>query len=189
MIVTDDSDLVQLCASMANQGRGDGDEWLKHVRLGYNFRMDEMSAALGVAQLLRIEEIIEARNRVASWYEEAFHDIDAVRTPMLAAGAKNSWFVYVVRLADKFTAAQRDAILMKLDREGIGCRNYFAPIHLQPFYRECHGTREGSLPVTEAVGARTIALPFFNRLTRDQVACVADALVRAIGQIREAKHG
>ena len=189
MIVTDDGELARICRSMANQGRGDGDEWLKHVRLGYNFRMDEVSAALGVAQLSRIEEFIEARNRVAAWYESAFADVDCVRTPTLAPGAKNSWFVYVVRLSDEFTATQRDAILVELVQQGVGCRNYFAPIHLQPFYRESHGTREGMLPITEAVGARTIALPFFNRLARDQVERVADTLVRAIDRVREVKHG
>jgi len=185
IIVTDDADLARICRSMGNQGRG-GDKWLEHVRLGYNFRMDELSAALGVVQLSRIDGFIEARNRVASWYEEAFASVDTVSTPTLAPGARNSWFVYVVRLADEFTAADRDSILEQLGREGIGCRNYFAPIHLQPFYRESHGMIEGTLPVTEAVGARTIALPFFNRLTHEQVDRVADSLLRAIAEVR---HG
>ncbi|MFC2081631.1 DegT/DnrJ/EryC1/StrS family aminotransferase [Candidatus Bipolaricaulota bacterium] len=188
MIVTDDGELARVCRSMANQGRGEGGDWLKHVRLGYNFRMDELSAALGVVQLSRIEEFIEARNRVASWYESAFADVAEVRTPTLAKNAKNSWFVYVVRLSEEFTAVERDAVLYELTQQGIGCRNYFAPIHLQPFYRESHGTREGSLPITEAVGARTIALPFFNRLSRDQVDRVAGSLVGAIDRVREVKR-
>jgi len=183
-VVTDDENLADLCRSMANQGRGDGDEWLKHVRLGYNYRMDELSAALGVAQLSRIEAFVQARNRVASWYREAFRDVEEVRTPVVPDGGRNSWFVYVVRLADAFAAEERDQILAWLDREGIGCRNYFAPIHLQPLYRELHGMREGMLPMTEAAGARTIALPFFNRLTRDQVHRVRDVLLQAIVEVR-----
>jgi len=184
MVVTDDDELASVCRSMANQGRGEGDAWLEHVRLGYNYRMDELSAALGVAQLSRIGEFIEKRMRVASWYEEELAVWPELITPTVADPATSSWFVYVVRLSDDFDAAQRNAILAALEREGIGCRNYFAPIHLQPFYREVLGTKVGSLPVTEHVGARTIALPFFNRLTRDQVARVAAALRAAIDEVQ-----
>ena len=184
MIVTDDGELANVCRSMANQGRGEGDEWLEHVRLGYNYRMDELSAALGLAQLGRIGEFIESRTRVASWYEEELAACPEITTPSIADRATSSWFVYVVRLSDDFDAAQRNAILAALECEGIGCRNYFAPIHLQPFYREALGTKAGSLPVTERIGARTIALPFFNRLTRAQVARVAAALRSAIDEVR-----
>jgi len=184
VVITEDAELARICRSMVNQGRGDGDAWLKHVRLGYNFRMDELSAALGVAQLARLDEFIEARQRVASWYEERLAACPDVVTPSVGDQATQSWFVYVVRLAEAFNETQRDAILAALERDGIGCRNYFAPIHLQPFYREFLGTTQGTLPVTEVAGARTIALPFFNRLTRDQVACVVDALLRAIDEVR-----
>jgi len=184
MVVTNDDELAGVCRSMANQGRGAGDAWLEHVRLGYNYRMDELSAALGLAQLSRIDEFIGKRTRVASWYEEELAPCPEVTTPSIADRATSSWFVYVVRLSDDFDATQRNAILMALEREGIGCRNYFAPIHLQPFYREALGTKAGSLPVTEHIGARTIALPFFNRLTRDQVARVAAALRSAIEEVQ-----
>jgi len=184
MVVTDDDELANVCRSMANQGRGEGDAWLEHVRLGYNYRMDELSAALGLAQLGRIGEFIESRTHVSSWYEEELAACPEITTPSIADPATSSWFVYVVRLSDDFDAAQRNAILATLEREGVGCRNYFAPIHLQPFYREALGTKAGSLPVTEHVGARTIALPFFNRLTRDQVARVAHALRAAIDEVQ-----
>jgi len=179
-VVTDDARLASLCRSMANQGRGDGDDWLQHVRLGYNYRMDEMSAALGVAQLARLEEFIRARNRVAGWYAEALNGVDGVTVPTIAPGARSSWFVYVVRLGDRFSSSDRDLILSGLTDAGIGCRNYFAPIHLQPFYRERFGSGEGDLPITEHVGERTIALPFFNRLARDEVDRVAETLRRLI---------
>ena len=179
-VVTDDARLASLCRSMANQGRGDGDDWLQHVRLGYNYRMDEMSAALGVAQLARLEEFIRARNRVAGWYAEALNGVDGVTVPTIAPGARSSWFVYVVRLGDRFSSSDRDLILSGLTDAGIGCRNYFAPIHLQPFYRERFGSGEGDLPITEHVGERTIALPFFNRLSRDEVDRVAETLRRLI---------
>jgi len=184
MIVTNDANLARLCRSAANQGRGDGDDWLRHVRLGYNYRLDDMSAALGVAQLLRIDEIIEARTRVASQYTAALHGIDAVIPPMVAGGVRVSWFVYVVRLTEEYSQEDRDAVLQGLTNRGIGCRNYFAPIHLQPFYRKAFGTKEGDFPITESVGARTIALPFFNRLGKDQIEYVADVLEEEVERVR-----
>jgi len=184
MIVTNDANLARLCRSAANQGRGDGDDWLRHVRLGYNYRLDDMSAALGVAQLLRIDEIIEARTRVASQYTAALHGIDAVIPPMVAGGVRVSWFVYVVRLTEEYSQEDRDAVLQGLTNRGIGCRNYFAPIHLQPFYRKAFGTKEGDFPITESVGARTITLPFFNRLGKDQIEYVADVLEEEVERVR-----
>ncbi len=176
VVVTDDPELARVCRSMANQGRGDGSEWLSHVRLGYNYRMDELSAALGLAQMTRIDEIVDARGRVARCYDEALGEVEAVIRPFAAGDVEVSWFVYVVRLTEGFTQSDRDAILRGLSKRGIGCRNYFAPIHLQPFYRDELGTGEGDFPVTEAVGSRAIALPFHNRLTSDEIAYVADAL-------------
>jgi perosamine synthetase len=175
MIVTDDADLAGLCRSMANQGRGEGG-WLSHVRLGYNYRMDEMSAALGATQLRRLGDLIVARARVASWYEEALSSIREVEVPRVMPDVKMSWFVYVVRLADRFSRQDRDHVLASLRAEGIGCRDYFEPIHLQPFLRERLGTGPGQHPVTESVGDRTIALPFFPQMAVDQVRCVVESL-------------
>jgi len=176
MVVTDDSELAALCRSMVDQGRGEDGEWLKHVRLGYNYRMDEMSAALGLAQLSRIEAIIAARARVADWYAEALKKIDGIEHLYVAPNVKMSWFVYVVRLNEEFTREDRDRILQGLKERGVECRNYFAPIHLQPFYRELLGTKEGDFPITESVGARTIALPFYNNLTEREIDYVVENL-------------
>jgi perosamine synthetase len=182
MIVTDDPKLAELCRSMANQGRGDGG-WLSHVRLGYNYRLDEMSAALGVSQLQRLDDLIVARARVASWYEEALSSIREVEVPRVMPDVKMSWFVYVVRLADRFSRQDRDRVLAALRAEGIGCRNYFESIHLQPFLRDRLGTGPGQFPVTESVSDRTIALPFFPQMTADQVqtvvGCLSDVLMGA----------
>jgi perosamine synthetase len=176
VVVTDDPEVAALCHSMANQGRGEGGTWLNHVRLGYNYRMDEMSAALGLAQLSRIEEIIEARAKVAAWYTQALARVEGVEPPYVAPGVRMSWFVYVVRLAPEFSREDRDRIIEGLQAQGIGCRAYFEPIHLQPFYRELLGTKEGDFPITEAVATRTIALPFYNRLTKEQIEHVVDTL-------------
>lgn len=180
VILTNDAELANICRSMANQGRGDGGEWLQHVRLGYNYRMDEMSAVLGLVQLSRIEEIVGARARVANWYEEVLNEIEEVEAPYVAPNVRMSWFVYVVRLSEAFTQKDREHILQGLQGKGIGCRNYFAPIHLQPFYRKILGTKEGDFPVTEAIAARTIALPFYNKLSKREVEYVVESLVHVL---------
>lgn len=179
VIVTDDAALAELCRSLSDQGRGDGG-WLNHVRMGYNFRMDEMSAALGTSQLGRIETTIAARARVADGYLDALADFDAVVLPVVAPDVRMSWFVFVVRLADRFTRADRDRTLAALAERGIGCRDYFQPIHLQPFICDLLGTKRGDFPVTEAVGDRTISLPFFPQMRHGDVERVAEAVRSAV---------
>ncbi|NPV70693.1 MAG: DegT/DnrJ/EryC1/StrS family aminotransferase [Firmicutes bacterium] len=182
MVVTDDDRLMRLCRSMCNQGRGEEGVWLSHERLGFNYRMDEMSAALGVAQMRRIEEIIEKRARVAEIYRERLSRIDGVRLPYIASEVtRMSWFVYVIRvgLEEKEPARQeavRDHVMKVLIDNEIGCRPYFTPIHLQPFYREMFGFKEGDFPITELAGRTSIAIPFHNNLTEAEIEYVAGAL-------------
>jgi perosamine synthetase len=180
MVLTDDSNTAMLCRSMSSQGRGEDSEWLQHVRLGYNYRMDEMSAALGLAQLSRIDEIIAARAQVAAWYAAALEEVEGVEAPFVAANVKMSRFVYVVRLSKAFSREDRDRIMRGLREAGIECRDYFVPIHLQPFYREVVGTKEGDFPITESVAARTIALPFYNRLEKKQVEYIVSVLKKLV---------
>jgi len=163
VVLTNADGIAGLCRSLRNQGRADGDEWLQHARLGYNYRLSDINCALGLAQLERIDEIIEARANVARLYDERLAGLDCLRVPYVAPGVKMSYFVYVVRLSNDYTQEDRDRILLGLQAKGIGCSDYFTPIHLQPFYREL-GYREGDFPVTETAAARTIALPFYNRL-------------------------
>ena len=181
MIITDDSALADLCVSLRNQGRDPGAGWLAHARLGYNYRLSDLGCALGLSQLKRLGEFIEARSRVAERYIEALAALEElVPLPAYAEG-KMSWFVFVVRLADRFTQDERDRVLSDLRDQGIGCSNYFTPVHLQPFYADL-GWRPGDFPVCEKVAARTLALPFYNRLSEaDQdlvVECLKSALAR-----------
>ncbi len=180
-VVTDDDALAEQCRSMADQGRGQ-EGWLHHVRLGYNFRIDEMSAALGLSQLGRLPEIVAARARVAGWYLDALSGWKGVVLPRVAAAVGMSWFVFVVRLEDHFSRSDRDRVLAALGRAGIGCRNYFEPIHLQPYIRQALGTGPGQFPVTERVGDRTIALPFFPTMTTAEVERVVRTLKEAVGK-------
>lgn len=179
VIVTDEDEIARLCRSMRNQGRGEMGSWLHHERLGYNYRMDEMSAALGVSQLKRIEKFLTKREQVARWYTERLEGLDWVRPPVVKPHVRMSWFVYVVTLAE---GVDRDGVMRALEEQGVPCRAYFSPIHLQPYVREMLGTREGELPVTESVARRTIALPFHNNLSQDDVEYVVEALKRAVAR-------
>ena len=178
MIVTDRDDWDALFRSLRNQGRDVFDAWLNHTRLGYNYRLDEMSAALGLAQLGRIEELLAKRERVAGWYNERLADVELVETPYIApTTTRMSWFVYVIRLAPEI---DRNAIMTALEERGIPSRPYFTPIHLQPFYRERFGYREGDFPVTERVARSTLALPFSSVMTEEQVEYVCEGLVAVL---------
>ena len=182
MVVTGDPEIARLCRSMANQGRGDSGLWLSHERLGFNYRMDEMSAALGWAQMQRIEEIIQKRQRVADMYYERLGSISGVCLPKVAPEVTEmSWFVYVIRVAVDEPNHQRqmeirDHVMEVLTANEVGCRPYFTPIHLQPFYREMFDFKEGDFPVTEFAGRTSIAIPFHNNLTKDEVEYVAQVL-------------
>jgi perosamine synthetase len=180
-IVTNDEKTARLCRSWRNQGRGESATWLQHERLGYNYRLSDINCALGLGQLSRLDWILQKRKNVAEAYQQALSAIPALITP--PANPEMSWFVYVVRLQDEYTREQRDQVLESLRTEGIGCNNYFSPIHLQAYFREMFGYRRGDFPVTEHVADRTIALPFFNNLSQQQMERVTDALSRAIDKL------
>jgi perosamine synthetase len=176
MILTDDDALADTCTSLRNQGRGEEGGWLAHERLGYNFRLSDINAALGVVQLSRIDQIKAKRRQVATWYQEMLAGEDRLIVPTEPAGCELSWFVFVVHLNEHFGQHQRDAILQEMGRQGIQVSNYFPPVHLQPFIADQYGHRQGDFPVAEFVSQRTIAMPFHNHLTEQDVALVCGAL-------------
>jgi len=178
MIVTSRDGWAGLFRSLRNQGRDVFDAWLNHTRLGYNYRLDEMSAALGLAQMARIEELLARRARVAGWYAERLAGLDLVERPGIApTTTRMSWFVYVVRIRPP---ARRDDVLRHLAGDGVPSRPYFTPIHLQPFYRRRFGYGRGDFPVTEHLGDVSLALPFSGVMTESQVDRVCDALRAAL---------
>ncbi len=177
MIVTNDERISSLCKSMRNQGRDETDEWLAFKRLGYNYRMNELSAAMGIIQLGRIDEIVDKRISIAAQYNERLKDIEDIRLPSFPPNGKMSWFVYVIRLNyEKFPRFARDDIIVELKKRGIFCSNYFTPIHLQPLYVDSFGYKIGDFPVTERVSGTTIALPFFNNINISQIDYICDSL-------------
>jgi perosamine synthetase len=190
MIVTDDQRLAELCLSMRNQGRAvslapapaqlpnakNVGAWLKHERLGYNYRMPEINAALGVAQMRRLDEIVIQRQRVADLYIRRLMGVSELILPTLEPETVMSWFVFVVRLATGYTQDERDRIIAGMRNHEVGAADYFPCIHLQPFYREKFGYGPGSFPIAEAVSQRTIAIPFHNAMTPRDVDIVCQTL-------------
>ena len=178
VLVTDNEELTRLARSMRSQGRGESEEWLDHERLGYNYRMDELSAALGCSQMERIEEILDKRAKVAGMYRGKLAEVEEVEVPYIAPYVgKMSWFVYVIRLG---RGIDRNGVIKYLNEEGVQCKPYFTPIHLQPFYRKMFGYKEGDFPITEDVSSRTIALPFFSNLKEEQVEYVVEKVKEGI---------
>lgn len=182
-LLTDRDDVAALARSMRNQGRGDGAEWLSHARLGFNYRLSDISCALGSAQVQRLPELLAGRSRAAERYTGLLADVPEIETQFIAPDVEMSWFVYVVRLEQRFSRDQRDAVLRLLRDQGIGCSNYFPCIHLEPFYRAEFGHTRGDFPIAESISDRSIALPFFGQMTEEQVGRVVDELKQAIARV------
>jgi perosamine synthetase len=174
MIVTNDETAARLMRALRNQGRAPGDNWLQHTELGYNYRIDELSAALGAVQMTRIEELLDKRQKVADWYADRLAEIQGIEAPGIAKGTtRNSWFVYVIKVKH---GIDRDQLAVKLTEARIPVRPYFLPIHLQPYMVKQFGYREGDYPVTEDLGKRGLALPFSGVMTEKQVDTVCQIL-------------
>ena len=170
MIVTDDEQVAKRAAMLRNQGRDASSEWFEHVELGYNYRLSDINCAVGIEQLKRLDEILQLREAAARKYQARLANNPHLVLPEIEfTNGRISWFVYVVRLQSHFTRAQRDAIVVEMNRAGIGCGRYFAPIHLQPLYVKKFGFRAGDFPAAECAAERVIALPFFNRITDAQI--------------------
>jgi perosamine synthetase len=181
MVVTRTAALADTMRALRNQGRETPDGWTEHRLLGYNYRLSEINCALGLAQMNRLPEILDRRDAVAARYSQELATIPEVQAPPVKIpDGRLCWFVYVVRLSARFTQPGRDAIWRELNSQGIGCGRYFAPLHQQPLFAPYANT-SNDLPVTEQVAARTLALPFFNLLTEDQIVEVCTALRQAIG--------
>jgi len=175
VLLTNDEGVAGDCRSKMNQGRDRTGAWFGHQQLGWNHRMSDINAALGLSQLKRLDAIVEKRRRVASLYEQRLKGVAEIT---LMPDNKRSWFVYVIRLNE---AEKRESLMIHLKAQGIACSNYFVPIHLIPFVQECCGTKQGQLPKTESLGKSTVALPFFCELSEVQVDEVCQAIISFFG--------
>ena len=179
MIVPRDPDEAVRLRSERNQGRAVDMGWLDHDRLGFNYRLSDLAAALGVAQVEKLDSLLEHRAAVAQMYEARLAGLEGVRTPIAGRGSEvRSWFVYPVRLA---AGIDRDATIARLAERGVASKAYLPCIHLFPHLREL-GYREGQFPVAEAAAADSLALPFFPAMGEEQVERVCQELAAALGQ-------
>jgi perosamine synthetase len=183
-------DAAALMRSERNQGRAPGMGWLGHERLGFNYRLTELQAALGIAQLERLDALLAGRARVAALYADALSKLGGtpagegdphglVLSCSDRGSERRSWFLYVVQLP---AGVDRDAVITRLAERGVDSKAYLPCIHLMPHYRERFGFREGQFPIAEAVSRRTLALPFFVAMGEAEVRRVADALAAALGR-------
>ena len=181
MVVTDDARIAERCRSLRNQGRDADGRWLKHVNLGYNYRLSDVQAALGLAQLERIDELLTKRASAAEQYLRLLRSEDSLRLPETPSHTKRSWFVFVVRTTGELAEQKRDALRASLADAGIASQIYFPPIHEQPYFKHMETSATVALPVTENVSKTCLAIPFFSRLSDAQIQFV-------VATIREALH-
>ena len=178
MITTHSEREWRLVRSLRNQGRADSGGWLEHARLGFNYRLDDIGAAIGLGQLEKLDAILAARSSVATRYAELLADVPGLELPCSDdADHERSWFVYVVKLPD---SADREAVISSLTERGVQTARYLPCIHLQAYMQERFGYRVGLCPVAEDIASRTLAIPFHARLEEDDQAYVADALRDAL---------
>ena len=179
MVTFADPAIKERIDSERNQGRAPDLGWLDHDRLGFNYRLSDIACAIGLGQLDRLDELLEGRARVAALYREALADIEDLALPCPDLdGNRRGWFVFVVQLP---RGVGRDATVRALGERGVQSKPYLPAIHLMSYYRERYGHREGEFPVCEDVAARSLALPFFPRMSEGQVARVAQTLREVLG--------
>lgn len=178
IIVTNDDESAAMYRSWRNQGRDDSGEWLNHVRIGYNYRMDELSCAMGLEQLKKVDFILNKRREIAHKYTEKLKHLDGIITPYAGPKVEISWWVYYLQAKE---GLDRNQILQDLHEKGVSSRAYFyPPIHLQPLYKNMFGYVGGELPVTERVSARGFIIPFFIDMTDEQIDRVCAAIESAV---------
>jgi perosamine synthetase len=179
VVTTHSEDEYDLLRSLRNQGRSYESRWFHHVRLGFNYRFTDLQAAVGIAQLEKLDRILELRSAAAAQYDELLAGFGGVEPPLADDDDHvRSWFVYVVKLA---AGIDREAVTARLAADGIESGHYVPCVHLQPYMRERYGFAEGLCPVAEDAASRTLALPFFTGIETEDQERVVDALRAAIG--------
>lgn len=176
MIVTNDKKICDLCLSMRNQGRNLSGDWLIHERLGYNYRMDEMSASLGIAQLKKLDWMINEKRKIANWYTEMLLDTSWIITPKVGKNRTHSWFVYVIRITNN----KRNYIMKKLASQGIQTKPYLPAIHLQPFMKKKFNYKKHDFPIAEKISSQTLALPLYIGLKKNEVKYICEKIINLI---------
>lgn len=181
MIVTNNKKVSILCKSYRNQGRADNMQWLTHQRIGYNYRMDEINAAIGIEQIKKLPGFIKKRKDLAKAYLDELKDIDGITLPKIRKGNEHSWFVFPIIVREGI----RNRVITELNGMGIQSKAYFYPcIHLQPFYRERFGYNEGDFPVAEKLSKTMIILPFYEQIKERDILTVVNSLKTILRRLK-----
>jgi perosamine synthetase len=188
MVVTNDAEIAASCRSLRNQGRDADGRWLKHVQLGYNYRLSDIQAALGLAQLERIDELLAKRAKVAERYMNLLASEDSLSLPKTTPDSKRSWFVFVTRMTGPNAEEKRDGLRAHLASAGIASQIYFPAIHLQPYFQGMGCAQTLDLPHSESASQSCLAIPFFTRMSEAEIQMVAtsvrEALEPALGSLQ-----
>ncbi len=181
MIITNNKKIYDICDSLRNQGRAKNDQWLDHKYLGYNYRLDEMSAALGVSQLKKLDYMIGQRRKIAGWYNKVLKPYaDIIQAPAIAPGNTHTWFVYVIKI--KNSKIDRNLLIKNLKKVGVSTKPYLPSIHLFDFYRKKFGYKLHDFPISEAMSAQSLALPIYIGLTYSDCQHIAGKLINEINK-------
>lgn len=179
MITTNSEKIYKLCGSLRNQGRSENMQWLDHERLGYNYRMDELSAALGITQLEKLDFLINERRKVAALYTKYLLPYsNLVQIPAITQNNSHTWFVYVVLL--KRNNLKRDKLIIEMANQGISTKPYLPSIHLFSFYKKRFGYEKGDFPVSEMVSNSSLALPFYIGLKKEDIKYITNKLINEV---------
>lgn len=171
MIVTDNDDLAAKMRMLKGQGMDPNRRYWFPIT-GYNYRMTNIEAAIGLAQLENVEEHISARHRVAGWYSEILADVEDYIVPQKATlGAKSVWWMFSVLLTAK-SKISRDALMIALAKDGVETRPLFYPMHIMPAYFN----EKANCPVSVDISARGLNLPTHALLSRDDVEYICDRI-------------
>ncbi len=181
MLVTGSRKSYSLFSSLQNQGRSENLQWLDHERLGYNYRMNEMSAALGLAQLSKLDYLLKEREKIAGWYTEHLNLYsNLIIAPQIAPDNIHTWFVYVIQIKGIKSEKTRDKIMNDLKKKGIATKPYLPSIHLFSFYKKQFGYKKGDFPISEKVSMSALALPFYIGLKKEDVYSIVGKLIEVI---------
>jgi dTDP-4-amino-4,6-dideoxygalactose transaminase len=191
MVTTDDPELAARVSMLRNQGL-DANAWNRYaaggspfytiVTPGFNYRMTDMQAALGLGQLRRLSQFNARRAELATAYTRRLEGLDGIETPALRPDVTMSWHLYVVRVSG--LKIGRDEVINQLRGRGIGTAVHFLPVHMHPYYRETFGYSEGDYPVAEGEFEKLISLPLFPLMTEADVDRVCDALEEIVAANR-----
>lgn len=182
MIVTNNKKIYEKCDSLKNQGRAKDDRWLDHKYLGYNYRLDEMSSALGISQLEKLDFMIEKRRKIAGWYSKILKSCsDRIQVPSIAVENTHTWFVYVVKIKNK--KINRNLLITNLKKAGISTKPYLPSIHLFDFYKKLFKYKKGDFPIAEEMSACSLALPIYLSLSETDCKLICCKLLNEIDKL------